>query len=224
MNCHYLITEIDNVDELIASLGSDEAAYLITRALKRLARDARIGGGQSEELGDGRLTVAFPNLGQAESMAESIDAILNAVPVPKGLRLQPATYVTDHPDTPPARLVRFTPRPSLANRPVHVRYAGRSVVLDSNNRQISIGRALDNAIIIDNPWVSRHHATLTWSNGEVSLSDRSANNTYVQPLDGKEEICLSKDSFQLAHSAHIAVGRPLKDKAAAPVRIEIQFG
>jgi pSer/pThr/pTyr-binding forkhead associated (FHA) protein len=57
----------------------------------------------------------------------------------------------------------------------------RSYKLDHS--PVTIGRALDNDIIIDDQRVSRHHATITLSGKAVSVTDLgSANGTAVNGL------------------------------------------
>lgn len=221
MSGPYLIAEIANLEALRDALGDTEADYLLTRALKRLARDARIGGGNSEILDGIRLAVGFNSLGDAEQIANQVDTILNAVPAAKGMRLQAEVFLAANALTPSSRLQPYTPHGA---RPVQVRFAGQTVTLDRNNREISIGRGIDNAIIVDNPRVSRHHAILTWSDGHISLSDNSSNSTYIQEQGSAEIVRLSRDSRQLDGNARIAVGMPFASSNDDSLRIEIIFG
>lgn len=61
----------------------------------------------------------------------------------------------------------------------HARHCGEMASL-------SIGRAADCDVVIERPWVSRMHATVSVRRGKVQLDDRSSSGTYVSVGDGYE--------------------------------------
>jgi hypothetical protein len=74
------------------------------------------------------------------------------------------------------------PRANL--QPLSGDMAGRDFPLSKT--LISIGRGLDNDLVIDDPRVSRHHAQITFRHGHYLLRDqRSTNGTFVnnQPIE-----------------------------------------
>ena len=80
------------------------------------------------------------------------------------------------------RPVVTPPRASL--RPLAGDLAGRDFPLTKT--LISIGRGLDNDLVIDDPRVSRHHAQITFRHSHYLLRDqRSTNGTFVnnQPIE-----------------------------------------
>jgi hypothetical protein len=80
-------------------------------------------------------------------------------------------------------------RPTVAPPPAYLRpvsgdLAGRDFTLSKT--LISIGRGLDNDMVIDDPRVSRHHAQITFRHSHYLLRDqRSTNGTFVngQPVE-----------------------------------------
>lgn len=55
--------------------------------------------------------------------------------------------------------------------------------------KISIGRAVNNDVVIDNKTVSRHHAELNMSDGKIVINDLSSKSgTYIAVDDGLRRI------------------------------------
>ncbi|WP_311944003.1 adenylate/guanylate cyclase domain-containing protein [Labrys neptuniae] len=48
-----------------------------------------------------------------------------------------------------------------------------------NNESVTIGRSPECDIVVPRPWVSRHHATFTISNGRAKLAERSSSGTFM---------------------------------------------
>lgn len=73
-----------------------------------------------------------------------------------------------------ARTMQLFVEPATENRQTYKKYCV------TEDCRINIGRALDNQIIFDNPYVSSHHACLVWQNRRWTLSDmQSRNGTFV---------------------------------------------
>jgi hypothetical protein len=75
-------------------------------------------------------------------------------------------------------------QPVASLRPVEGDMAGRDFPL--HKTLISVGRGLDNDLVIDDPRVSRHHAQITFRHSHYLLRDqRSTNGTFVnsQPIE-----------------------------------------
>jgi hypothetical protein len=76
------------------------------------------------------------------------------------------------------------PPPQASLRPLAGELANRDFPLAKT--LLSIGRGLDNDLVIDDPRVSRHHAQITFRHGHYLLRDlRSTNGSFVnnQPIE-----------------------------------------
>lgn len=58
-------------------------------------------------------------------------------------------------------------------------YGTNTIRVDESNKQIRIGREVDNDIIIDHESTSRHHAVIEYRLGRFSITDSSTNGTFV---------------------------------------------
>jgi hypothetical protein len=75
-------------------------------------------------------------------------------------------------------------KPAASLRPMEGDMAGRDFPM--HKTLISVGRGLDNDLVIDDPRVSRHHAQITFRHSHYLLRDqRSTNGTFVngQPIE-----------------------------------------
>lgn len=69
-------------------------------------------------------------------------------------------------------------------------------------QMISIGRAFDNALVLDHPSVSRHHAHIRWKNGLMYVCDLgSTNGTRLN-----EEKLTPEYYYELNYSDEIFIG------------------
>ena len=229
----YLTAKIVNAPELNKALGKPEASQLIQRVLKRIARDARVAGGKLEKQTTTRVIIEFPEQLLAEAMAWQVDSAIAAVPVPKGLRLKSAVFVSSREDAGDWQQSQFESLAAQGDLPalkrsqavekVLVKYDGDTYTIDFAHAKLTIGREKDNDVVVDHEWVSRHHATLTWSDGKIVVSDGSSNSTYIRFLDGDREIRIWRDAWTLDRNATLAFGMPLAVSNGKPVCIEILF-
>ena len=91
-------------------------------------------------------------------------------------------------------------------------YLGRSVVLDSSSEPVSFGRAGGGtfSIIINDPMVSRNHATIERHKDKFRLSDQSRNGTFVV-FDGSDPIAVRQETMVLHDRGYICFGSPKAD-------------
>lgn len=75
-----------------------------------------------------------------------------------------------------------------------------------NNELVTIGRSPECDIVIQRPWVSRHHATFTISNGKARLVERSSSGTFVSMGPG-DEVFVRREDILLFGSGVISPGR-----------------
>src|SRR5207247_10773912 len=75
-----------------------------------------------------------------------------------------------------------------------------------NNEFVTIGRSPECNIVVQRPWVSRHHATFTISNGRAGLVERSSSGTFVS-MGPDHEVFVRREDILLFGSAVISPGR-----------------
>ena len=75
-----------------------------------------------------------------------------------------------------------------------------------NNEFVTIGRSPECDIVVQRPWVSRHHATFTISNGKARLVERSSSGTFVSMGPG-HEVFVRREDILLFGSGIISPGR-----------------
>ena len=84
--------------------------------------------------------------------------------------------------------------------------AKQEVVLDDTRKQITIGRADENDLVIRGHLISRIHARIEISRQKFVLIDQSTNGTFVQSPGGEESF-IRRDSIQLKGAGLIGLGR-----------------
>jgi pSer/pThr/pTyr-binding forkhead associated (FHA) protein len=108
-------------------------------------------------------------------------------PSPSATAEQPITRTHAMPRVPnnrPAAGTGTAAPPAATLRPTTGDLAGREFPVSKT--LLSIGRGLDNDLVIDDPRVSRHHAQITFRHSHYLLRDlRSTNGTFVndQPVE-----------------------------------------
>ncbi|WP_181170365.1 MULTISPECIES: adenylate/guanylate cyclase domain-containing protein [unclassified Mesorhizobium] len=92
-----------------------------------------------------------------------------------------------------------------------------------NNEFVTIGRSPECNIVIQRPWVSRHHATFSISNGKARLVERSSSGTFVSMGPG-DEVFVRREDILLFGSGVISPGRRSALGDAQILRYEIISG
>ena len=85
-------------------------------------------------------------------------------------------------------------------------YGGKTVVCHAQSGQLTIGRATDAGLSLNDPRVSRLHATLAWRGGNFVLTDASSYGTWVYlglPSDG---VLLRRTECYLSGAGFIVPG------------------
>ncbi|TGP24783.1 adenylate/guanylate cyclase domain-containing protein [Mesorhizobium sp. M1D.F.Ca.ET.184.01.1.1] len=75
-----------------------------------------------------------------------------------------------------------------------------------NNELVTIGRSPECNIVVQRPWVSRHHAAFTISNGKARLIERSSSGTFVS-MGSDHEVFVRREDILLFGSGVISPGR-----------------
>lgn len=226
----YLTAKITNADELNKRLGRTEAGNVVRHALRRIARDARMSGGEIAKMTATRVVAGFVTQLQAEQMALLIDHAINEVPVPQGLRIQSAVFVADRDQASVwqqsqyemFRGVERAPQAIQMTRAL-VSYGNQVLEVSKAHPDLTIGRLAVNGLMVDHSWVSRHHATLTWDEGRVSVADYSSNSTYVRYADDGREVRIWRDKWLVERDASLAFGMSLAVSNGQPVQVQLKF-
>ena len=92
-----------------------------------------------------------------------------------------------------------------------------------NNEFVTIGRSPECNIVILRPWVSRHHATFTISNGRAGLVERSSSGTFVS-TGPDHEVFVRREAVLLFNSGVISPGRRPSLSDAQILSYEIILG
>lgn len=87
----------------------------------------------------------------------------------------------------------------------------QTVELQAESAKISLGRGLDAALTLNDPRVSRMHATLEWRGGQFVLSDASSYGTWVYFGNQSEAVVLRRTECYLVGSGQISAGCERKD-------------
>ena len=99
-------------------------------------------------------------------------------------------------------------------------FAGRrhAVVLDEGE-SVSIGRDPACDIVIDRPFVSRHHARIQARRQSIILIDESSNGTFVR-LEDRTVTYLHRRAKRLWGEGYVSFGEPLTVAAATHFELE----
>lgn len=87
----------------------------------------------------------------------------------------------------------------------------QTVQLHARSPKISIGRGADASLALNDPRVSRMHATLEWRGGQFVLSDASSYGTWVYFGNQSEAVVLRRTECYLVGSGQIVAGCERKE-------------
>ena len=85
-------------------------------------------------------------------------------------------------------------------------FRDRTVEVNDQNKNINIGRADDNDLVVKGNLISRIHAKLELRRGKFVLIDQSTNGTFVQNVQG-DELFVRRDSTEINGEGTIGLGR-----------------
>lgn len=90
-----------------------------------------------------------------------------------------------------------------------------SITLDGDHPVLSVGRGIQNDLVIRDDLVSRHHFSAQFSRGRCTITDNSTNGTYVI-IDGETSVAIRRETYPLRDSGVIYLGEPAPQKT--PIR------
>jgi hypothetical protein len=85
-------------------------------------------------------------------------------------------------------------------------FRDRTIEINDQNKNINIGRADDNDLVVKGNLISRIHAKLEMRRGKFVLIDQSTNGTFLQNVLG-EELFVRRDSTEINGEGTIGLGR-----------------
>ena len=96
-------------------------------------------------------------------------------------------------------------RKAMASKLV-LSFRDRTIEINDQNKNINIGRADDNDLVVKGNLISRIHAKLEMRRGKFVLIDQSTNGTFLQNVQG-EELFVRRDSTEINGEGTIGLGR-----------------
>ena len=90
-----------------------------------------------------------------------------------------------------------------------LQFRGRTFEVNEKRKNLLIGRAEDNDLVIKGNLISRIHAKIEMRRGKFILVDQSTNGTFLQNLQGEEKF-VRRDSTELVGEGTIGLGRAEK--------------
>jgi adenylate cyclase len=85
-------------------------------------------------------------------------------------------------------------------------HGGQTLQIDARSLAVSIGRGAGASLALNDPRVSRMHATLEWRGGQFVLSDASSYGTWVYFGNQSEAVVLRRTECYLVGSGQISAG------------------
>lgn len=101
-------------------------------------------------------------------------------------------------------------------------FGEQDVRLDAKSGKLSLGRSADAALTVNDPRVSRVHATLEWRGGNFVLTDTSSYGTWVYFGNQSEAVVLRRTECYLVGSGHIVPGCERADENAPLVAFSVR--
>lgn len=111
-------------------------------------------------------------------------------------------------------------RPNPINRLI-VLHPGGEYRYEASDRAMTIGRADNCDVVVNNDYASRQHALIELKRNYFLLTDQSTNGTYVTNQNS-EPVFLKRESVQLIGFGVISLGRPPSDTAGDNLRFFIR--
>jgi len=98
---------------------------------------------------------------------------------------------------------------------IRLTFRDSTVVVDENRKNMNMGRADDNDLVVKGNLISRIHARVEMRRGKFILIDQSTNGTFLENAHG-EETFVRRDSSELTGEGIIGLGRVAKPGTPLP--------
>jgi len=110
---------------------------------------------------------------------------------------------------------------SKKKRRLSLRSQGKEVMVGEGRKNVTLGRADENDVVVKGNLISRVHARVEASRDKFTLIDESTNGTFVQTSDG-DEIFVRRDSTVLTGEGVIGLGRVAQPGTALAIHYVIE--
>ena len=98
-------------------------------------------------------------------------------------------------------------------------FRDKEVEVSDKRKNINIGRAEDNDLVIKGNLISRIHAKIEMRRGKFLLIDQSTNGTFIQNVQGEEKF-VRRDSTELGDEGTIGLGRAEEPGSALAIHFK----
>ncbi|MFN4351819.1 MAG: adenylate/guanylate cyclase domain-containing protein [Hylemonella sp.] len=112
--------------------------------------------------------------------------------------------------------------PPRREESLELSHGDKQLQLKAKGDRISLGRASDAALHVNDPRVSRLHATLEWRGGQFVLTDASSFGTWVYLGNQNEAVVLRRTECTLVGSGQIVLGCAREDEDAPVIAFSIK--
>lgn len=112
--------------------------------------------------------------------------------------------------------------PPRREESLELSHGDKRLQLKAKGDRISLGRATDAALQVNDPRVSRLHATLEWRGGQFVLTDASSFGTWVYLGNQNEAVVLRRTECTLVGSGQIVLGCARVDEDAPLIAFSIK--
>jgi hypothetical protein len=189
-----------NMAEFISDLAAERGYSLVARPKVLLQAGANVPRRGIEvvaRLSDEPAAAALANAGRSRVGPQASTMNLGGTPSPTIDRTHAMPQVPQNrPQAGPATARTGVVPPPAWLQPLAGDMASRSFMISKT--LLSIGRGLDNDLVIDDPRVSRHHAQVTFRHGHYLLRDlRATNGTFVRNQPVEAVVLASGDVISL---------------------------
>jgi len=112
--------------------------------------------------------------------------------------------------------------PPRREESLELSHGEKRLQLKAKGDRVSLGRATDAALHVNDPRVSRLHATLEWRGGQFVLTDASSFGTWVYLGNQDEAVVLRRTECTLVGSGQIVLGCAREDEDAPLITFSIK--
>lgn len=102
---------------------------------------------------------------------------------------------------------------------LQVTMGGRVLSVDRDKPALSMGRQVQNDLVVEDSFASRVHARIEYHRGKFILIDQSTNGTYVR-MEGEVPVFLHREELVLGPKGMIGLGREVDE--ASPVVVHFK--
>lgn len=121
-----------------------------------------------------------------------------------------------------ATMIGRSVAPPKSESYLELSFGDNMLQLDANTGKLSLGRATDAGLHVNDPRVSRLHATLEWRAGQFVLVDASSFGTWVYLGNQSEAMVLRRTECYLVGKGHIVPGCARVDDGAPLIAFSIK--